>query len=189
MMIFGERRAFCSWRSPDRCAQRLGKRYCLVPTFPPRDCGAVNQHRRLCLREGLGKLGQTRRVRCDAPAHRPYHGWTVTPHLPITERKREKNGTCWWLKRRRHRPHERSGYILGTNGLIGPFNPRTRKHRSFDVGEPWLHQQHLACLLASGYDDRGLVLERRREVPHCIGGCRRVEIHQGRMACSLRKAV
>lgn len=59
--------------------------------------------------------------------------------------------------------------------LIAPLRPRLRQHFGFDVRQPRFHQEHLACLVSRGHDERGAVHRRGHDVAH------RVRDPRGRM--------
>lgn len=80
--------------------------------------------------------------------------------MAFASRREEGRETraCRRLNCYRHGPDEYFRDVLGPHGLIRPLHFGTREHRGFDIGEPGLHQKHLAGLLVSRHNQRRLIL-------------------------------
>jgi hypothetical protein len=85
---------------------------------------------------------------------------------------------------------QRRRHVLRPRRLATPFHIRFRERYGVSGNQERFERQQGACLLSSGNDQRGVVMEGGDDAPQGMPNTDgRVQVDQGGMACRLRIAI
>lgn len=110
--------------------------------------------------------------------------------VPVVDRDRHEHGAARLLHRDAVRARDRGRHVLRPRRLDAPFHVRLRQLGGLRRAEERIERQNRARLLARGDDQRGAVLERGKQIAHCVADTRRrMQVDDRRIAGGLCMAV
>lgn len=167
----------------------LGQAHQRMPCAIPVRRTAHDEYRTPAFAQRLRQRLQRRGIGRDAPRNLP-RGKTLGRRIPVIDGHRNEGGTAGRLHGQVVGPRDRRGHILGPRGLAAPLHVRLGQLGGLGREQERLHLQQRARLLPGRDDQRRAIAVGGEDVahgvPHADG---RMQVHQRRIACSLRVTV